>query len=213
MAIGHLPRPSAETTRKFFFEITTIIIGILIALWIDGIKDTRRDQALVRSADALLAREIADNLRDIESTQPSRDAHAKALRDGLQMIEDLLARGATAKTKPVLALNSPSFPRSAWDSASRTGALALMDYASVKRYAEVYDLQDLVDATQQRYVQRLTEQSAQLFLVMESPAGMTMRPADVEAARVQAMSLLGAFETYQELAKQLASRYKSAPKL
>jgi hypothetical protein len=54
-------------------------------------------------------------------------------------------------------LSSPSFPRSAWDAAARTGALALMDYPHAKTYTEIYDLQDLVDRAQQRYPQLAKE--------------------------------------------------------
>ena len=39
-----------DTAGRFVFEIATITAGILIALWIDGIKEDRKDQALVRSA-------------------------------------------------------------------------------------------------------------------------------------------------------------------
>ena len=64
MALRPLPRPSGETVRRFLFEITTITLGILIALWIDEVREGRRDAALVRNARAQLAREVADNQMD-----------------------------------------------------------------------------------------------------------------------------------------------------
>lgn len=64
MALRPLPRPSGDTLRRFLFEITTITLGILIALWIDEVREARRDAGLVRSAREQLAREIADNQRD-----------------------------------------------------------------------------------------------------------------------------------------------------
>lgn len=43
MAFRLLPRPSGDATRRFAFEIATNTIGILIALWIDEVRETRRD--------------------------------------------------------------------------------------------------------------------------------------------------------------------------
>jgi hypothetical protein len=140
-----------DTAGRFVFEIVTITAGILIALWIDGIREDRKDRALVRSAREQMAREIADNRRDVAQTGPSRDAHAQALMAGLHFVDALRAAGTASSKSAPLGLNTPSFPRSAWDAAARTGALALMDYPHAKAYTELYDLQDLVDRAQQRY--------------------------------------------------------------
>jgi hypothetical protein len=210
MAALRLPRPSGDTVWKFAFEITTITIGILIALWIDGVKETRREETLVRTAREQLTREIGDNLRDVEGTEPSREAHGIALMQGLQHVEALRATGASSPARPTtLMLSSPSFPRSAWDTAGRTGALALMEYGDVKTFSEIYDLQDLVDRAQERYVMRLTQESAQFMgTVSKDAAGAQPDRADLEAARTQGLALVGAFRFYRELMAQLARQYK-----
>jgi hypothetical protein len=208
-----LRRQLPDTLGKFVFEITTITAGILIALWIDGIKDSRKDQALVRSAQEQLAREIADNRRDVSQTGPSRDEHGKALAEGLRAIDALRNAKTPLPTLPGLGLNSPSFPHSAWDAAGRTGALALMDYAHAKAYTELYDLQDLVDRAQQRYLERLAEQSTEFFLLTQRPPGFDSRGANLETARAQALALLGAFESYRGLMAQLATQYETASNL
>jgi hypothetical protein len=202
-----------DTVGRFVFEIVTITAGILIALWIDGIKEDRKDQALVRSAREQLAREIADNQRDIAGTGPARAAHMKALAEGLRAIEAFRSSGTPMPTLPSLGLSTPSFPRSAWDTAARTGALALMDYPHAKAYTELYDLQDLVDRAQQRYLDRLAEQSTEFFLVTQRPPGFDSRGASLETARAQAYALLGAFENYRSLVAQLAKAYETASRL
>jgi hypothetical protein len=208
-----LPRLSAETAGKFVFEITTITVGILIALWIDGVKDARKDQALVRVAQEQLAREIADNRRDVTQTASSRDDHMKGLAAGLQAIDALRNSSTPMPMLPPLGLSSPSFPRSAWDTAARTGALALMDYSHAKTYTELYDLQDLVDRAQERYLQRLAEQSTEFIVVTQRPPGFDTRGANLDAARTQGLALLGAFESYRTLMAQLAKQYETAVKL
>jgi hypothetical protein len=210
MLFRPLPRPSAGTVARFAFEITTITIGILIALWIDGVKETRRDDALVRTAREQLTREIADNLRDVENTEPSRDAHSGALIQALQLV-DALRASRTSVGPTSLGLSSPSFPRSAWDTAGRTGVLALMEYDEVKAFSEIYDLQELVDRAQESYVRRLTQDSSQFMAVVAKELGGAQPDrADLDAARTQGMALVGAFRFYRELMQQLASQYKVA---
>jgi hypothetical protein len=209
MALRPPLRPSGDTVARFFFEIVTITAGILIALWIDGVKETRRDDALVRTAREQLAREIADNLRDIEQTESSRDEHAVALTQALEFVESRSEARTTPSPPPTkLGLSSPSFPRSSWDTAGRTGALALMDYGDVKTFSEIYDLQDLVDRTQEQYVERLTQGSATFMTLIAGQYAGTPDRAALETARIQGMTLSGAFRFYRQLMAQLVDQYK-----
>jgi hypothetical protein len=204
------PRPSAETGRRFVFEIVTITAGILIALWIDGVRETRRDATLVREAHAAIALEIADNLKDLEGTLPSMAALQKTLEGSLQIAEDLLTKGVSTGVRTRIAVSFPSLNRASWDTATRTGALGLMDWADAKRYSEMYALQDLVDQSQRRYVDRLAGEAASLFLVVAPESTVKPRPQDLENARTQAIGLLMASGIHQSLATQLAAEYKKA---
>jgi hypothetical protein len=79
----------------------------------------------------------------------------------------------------------------------------------VKRFSEIYDLQDLVDRAQERYVVRLTQDSPQ-FMTVVARRGTGTPPdrAELDAARVQALALAGSFRFYQELLTQLVRQYK-----
>ena len=88
-----------------------------------------------------------------------------------------------------------------------------MDYLHAKAYTELYDLQDLVDRAQQRYLDRLAEQSTEFFLVTQRPPGFDSRGASLETARAQAFALPGAFENYRSLVAQLATAYETASRL
>ena len=61
MKLIRLSENQATTLKRFLFEITTIIVGVLIALSFDGIADWRRNQQLVREAKANLRTELRDN--------------------------------------------------------------------------------------------------------------------------------------------------------
>jgi hypothetical protein len=141
-AAFRLPRPSRRTLRDFAFQIATIIIGILIALWIDSVVEVRRERALVHDAHAAVAREIGDNLRALSGALPSLDEHERHLGVALQFADDLLTRQETDIRTLEFPLTLPGLSRASWQTAERTGALRLMEFADVKAYAAIYDLQN-----------------------------------------------------------------------
>jgi len=209
--MSSLRRPFRRTLGEFAFQITTIIAGILIALWVDGIVETRRERALVRNAHAALKREIAENLRDLDSSLPALDKHEHQLREGLRLAEELLTRGKTGIKKFELQLEMPSLNGASWQTAERTGALGYMEFEDAKAYAEIYDLQDFVVASQRRQVERVTTVSASSFA--GTGGDLTrMRRTDLEALRARLLDALGGVTVHRSLATQLAAEYRKAPK-
>jgi hypothetical protein len=197
--------------RWFWAELVTITAGILIALAIDGLLEQRRERALVREAHAAIAFEVTENLRDLEATLPSLNAHEHGLKDGLRLVEQLLRHEAVADRRFQAPLSTPSLNQASWVTADRTGALAFMQYADVKRYSELYLLQDLVVASQYRLLERLPS-LAVLALIGTADDLTPPRAQDLEAARSTLMESIGAVSLHRELAVQLADAYKRSLK-
>lgn len=206
-----IPRPSRTTVREFGFQLATIIAGILIALWVDGLVEARREGALVRDAHAAIAREIADNLQALSAGMPSLDEHERALRTGLRFADDLRKQGKTDIRSLNFGIIMPSLHRASWQSAERTGALGYMTFADVKAYAEIYDLQDLVVADQRLQFARISDVTARLF-GGENGDPTLMRPGELDTFRSRVLDALGAAATHKMLATQLEKAYKEAPK-
>lgn len=206
-----IPHPSRRTLNEFVFQIVTIMAGILIALWVDNVVEARRERALVRDAHAAIAREIADNLKALNDGLPSLDEHERGLRNAMQFTEDLLKRGKTDIKNLDFNLKMPTLNRASWQSAERTGALGYMDFADVKTYAEIYDLQELVAENQRQQVARVADVMARLF-AGEGGDPLKMRPPELEAFRGRLMDALGAITVHKSLAQQLAAHYTRAPK-
>jgi hypothetical protein len=205
-----IPHPSIRTVREYTFQLATIITGILIALWVDGIVEERREQAVVRDAHAALGREIADNLRALSGSLPGLEKHEQQLRGGLQFANDLLSRGKTEIQEFRLQLNMPSLNSAGWQAAERTGALGLMEFADAKAYAEIYDLQEFVVQGQRQQVARIAEVTARFF-AGDGEDPMSMRAQDLEAFRARVLDALGAVTVHRSLVTQLVEAYKSAP--
>jgi hypothetical protein len=206
-----LPRGFGRTSREFAFQITTIIAGILIALWVDGIVEARRERALVRSAHAALAREIADNLRSLNGALPALDKHEQQLRQGLRLAEDLLAQGKSDIKEFQLQLGMPTLSRASWQAAERTGALGFMEFGDTQAYAEIYELQDFVVQGQREQVGRVAGVTARAFAGRGGDPHR-MRPSELEAFRARVLDAIGAWTVHRSLVTQLAEHYKKAPK-
>lgn len=206
-----IPRPSKSTLREFGFQLTTIIAGILIALWVDGLVEARRERALVRDAHAAIGRELAENLEALSGTLPSLDEHERALRTGLRFADDMRKRGKSDVNQLNFGFVIPILNRASWQSAERTGALGYMAFADVKAYAEIYELQDLVVTDQRQQFGRISDVTARL-LGGEKGDPHLMRPAEVEAFRSRILDALGAAATHRSLTTALVKAYKRAPK-
>jgi len=203
-----IPRPSAHTARAFVFQLVTIIAGILIALSIDGLLELNRQRAVVREAHDAIAFEITENLRDLETTLPVLDAHERGLRDALQFLEEMLSKGES-NVQVQTRLSTPSLNRASWQTADRTGALGYMDYADVKEYSELYELQDLVVESQNQLIARLPGLSLLSFMTAGGDP-VRGRSQDVEAVRARVIESIGAVTIHRTLALQLVDAYKQA---
>jgi hypothetical protein len=206
-----LPRHFGRTSREFAFQITTIIAGILIALWVDGIVEARRERALVRSAHAALGREIADNLRTLNGSLPALDKHEQQLRHGLRIAEDLLTRGKTDIKEFQLQLQMPVLSRASWQAAERTGAIGYMELGDIQAYAEIYELQDFVVQRQREQVGRIARVTARFF-AGKGGDPFRMQRSELEAFRVPVLDAIGALTVHRSLVTELIEVYKKAPK-
>lgn len=204
-----LPRLSARTSRELVLQLSTIVAGILIALAIDGVLERNRERTLVRDARAAITSELRDNLRDLQGTRPAMEDHQKQLQAILQLSEDLLAKRASA-ANPKLGLSTPSLNRASWQTADRTGALALMDFEDVREYSEVYELQALVVDSQNRVMERVAGIGALFYGLTREGNQPDRERLDLEALRSRALDSLGGIGIHIELVNQLVEDYARA---
>lgn len=141
----------------YAFQFITVTAGVLIALLIDGLVDWNHNRELVAAAHASIAREVADNLKEIEGLPTTIDSANGDIDNCLKFANDLLAKGKTDVHSLQLNFNLATLNSSSWLTADRTGALSHMSYGQVKEYAELYKLQDLFDTVQRRAVDMVAD--------------------------------------------------------
>jgi hypothetical protein len=79
------PPHAIRSWKDFLVELLTITTGILIALSLEGIRESMRDRALVREARENIRREIADNKREVDGEIAGMDERGKKIDTALRL--------------------------------------------------------------------------------------------------------------------------------
>jgi hypothetical protein len=193
------------TLADYAFQLITVTAGVLIALFIDGLSDWNNNRALVATARQMIAREVADNLKELEDLPKKIESSATDIENGLKLANDLLAKGKSDIHEVNLNFDLADLSDASWQSADRTGALAHMAYDEVRKYAELYSHQALF-VTQQRKNVDLVASSAALIAPSFDPT--TANKQDVEKFREQLMQLQANVYVTGQLGGQMIKSYR-----
>jgi hypothetical protein len=134
----HGPEGPTNSFKDFLIHIVIVTIGILIALGLEGIRETIYVHRVVRDARENFHVELVGNRRNLDR-ELKNDSEMLAQLDGI--IADLpKLRKDPAELRARVAKLYPSgyfFSSSRWESALSTGALGHMSVDEVNQYAEV----------------------------------------------------------------------------
>jgi hypothetical protein len=134
----HGPEGPTNSFKDFAIHIVIVTIGILIALGLEGIRETIYIHRIVRDARENFHVELVGNRRNL-------DRELKNDKETLIKLDQIIAdlpklRKDPATLRDRVAKIYPSgyfFSSSRWESALSTGALGHMSVDEVNRYAEV----------------------------------------------------------------------------
>jgi hypothetical protein len=204
----HPPHP-IHSWKDFGVQLITITAGILIALSLEGVRETIRDRALVREARENIHREIADNKREIDGEIAQMPDRAKKIDTALQFANQLLKDQHTEIHTLELALDFPTLSTASWQTAERTGALAHMDYGEVQKYAALYSFQDFLTSQHRRAIDGL---SATIGIITASEGGdpTNASAADLQRFREQVIALRSLLFVEGQMAHTASERYRKA---
>jgi hypothetical protein len=134
----HGPEGPTNSFKDFLIHIVIVTIGILIALGLEGIRETIYVHRVVRDARENFHVELVGNRRSLDR-ELKNDSEMLAQLD--QIIADLpKLRKDPAEFRARVSKIYPSgyfFSSSRWESALSTGALGHMSVDEVNQYAEV----------------------------------------------------------------------------
>jgi hypothetical protein len=134
----HPPEGPTHSLRDFAIHIAVVTVGILIALSLEGIRETWREHTIVREARESFHQEAVANHKNIDrelaNTRGMKKQIDAILKDRAQFEQH------PEQLAPRIAEIQPSlyfFSSARWESALSTGALGHMDPTEVDNYAGV----------------------------------------------------------------------------
>lgn len=200
---------SKYSAADYTFQFITVTVGMFIALFINGMVEWKQTRDLVAEARATLAREIADNKKDLEGTRGNFPRDLEELASAVTFADDMLKVHKTKITAINLHYNMADLSDSSWRTAERTGALSHMEYAEVQKYSKLYDFQDLFLQNQRAALSQLTIASS---LIGPGFDPDHPNPKDLETFRERVLGLRATIVIQQDLASKLAKNYEDALK-
>ena len=137
--------------RDFFLHLTTITIGLLIALSLEGLVEWQHRRHLVRDAEASLHAEIKGNAGNIDSVLADLHKRQATLKHDVYVLNYIAVNGKYPEDKHMsVDFRIVTFADVSWKTAESTGALSYIPYDLAQQYAGIYKDQDLLAASEQQ---------------------------------------------------------------
>jgi hypothetical protein len=147
----HAPHESMHGWRDFFLHLTTITVGLLIALSLEGIVEWQHHRHLVHDAEASLHAEIKGNAQNIDGVLADLHKRQDALKHDVSVLNYIAANGKYPEDKDMaIDFQIVAFDSVAWRTAQSTGALSYMPYDLAQDYSSIYMQQDLLSSAEQQ---------------------------------------------------------------
>jgi hypothetical protein len=147
----HPPHARIRSWQDFFLHLTTITIGLFIALSLEGMVEWIHHRHLVHQARATIYKEMTDNRRLLAEDLTSIKEDRARIEADIKLLTGLRA-GAKFEHGSSLQyhVDWSSFVDSAWRTAEATGALNYMDYETTQTLSGIYSQQHYLTERGQR---------------------------------------------------------------
>jgi len=183
-----------EGIKDFLLHLFTITVGLLIALGLEGCAERYHKAEIRREAEANLRQEMLDNQKKMRDWLPIMAEEGR----NLKLVMDFIEARKTGKTSDIskvnLAYSIRSLDDASWRTATATGALSLIEYNTVQRYAGAYQVQDRVTDLQKETLEEYLQlQSLATYIdpVKATPAQL----ADAEPLAARAFAHINTMES------------------
>lgn len=199
----HPPHGPIHSVKEFMVHLLAITIGLLIALGLESSVEWAHHRHLAHNARENIAQEIRANREDIARQLKALPAERKHLDELLSLVSDA-QKGRPYKPLGDFMWTGVLLRDSAWNAASSTGAVAFMQYAEVKAYAQLYDMQKLSSSLMQRDLELRHEMN--VFLARMS-SGDKLSDAEFENGKSTIVSAELTLSEFNEIDGMLDNSY------
>lgn len=206
----HAPDHPLTGWKDIAKHLAIITAGVLIALAFEGLVAWTDHRMLVREAKTNLVEEIRGNRKELEALFASIDREQAQMERADALAQELLDHGKLDKVELDLSWNFAEPKNAAVTTGQITGAFGYMDYATVKRFAAVYDLQAQFLRMQEREIQNF---QAVYGFIPRLTAAKPPPAASIEEWRGRVSNLVAALAFQGQYARVLLKRYDELLKM
>jgi hypothetical protein len=147
----HPPHEPLHGWRDFFIHLTTITIGLLIALSLEGLVEWQHHRHLVHEAESSLHAEIENNAKGLQGVLADLHKQQESLRHDVVVLKYIIKNHKTPKDASMeITFHIRTFDSVSWKTVQSTGALSYMPYARAEEYSDIYTTQDELAVAEQQ---------------------------------------------------------------
>jgi hypothetical protein len=147
----HPPHEPIHGWRDFFIHLSTITIGLLIALSLEGCVEWQHHRHLVHEAEASLRTEIQQNSQAVQETLVGLHKQQEALVKDVVILKYIMKnKKPPADSGMAINFNIRSLNNVSWKTAQSTGALSYIPYDVAQDYGDIYTTQDELEVAEQQ---------------------------------------------------------------
>jgi hypothetical protein len=178
----HPPHEPVHSWRDFFVHLSTITIGLLIALSLEGCVEWRHHRQLVHEAEESLQIEIKANAQELQGALDDVRKEQALLREDIAVMTKIIANPKVPEhDATTINFHIRSFNDVSWKTAQSTGALSYMPYERAHEYSNIYSAQNEIYVAEHQAV-RDTVLSVAPFLNSEEG---DLNPSGEEAVKIK----------------------------
>jgi hypothetical protein len=182
------------------------ILALLIAGLVGGAMVMRQRRVRV-AAEEGIQQELRENNEGVEEMRAAIPTEIENIFGTVALLEQRQAGHAVEGSKVKIGLAVLSLTNANWQTASVTGAIGTVDYATVERFAAAY--------FEQARLAQLQTSTMESMMSFSSYVGhgeriQTMSPAEARTAEIQAKALLAHLRMMLRMSDGLQGAYKTA---
>jgi hypothetical protein len=179
---------------------------LLIAGFVAGMMVMRQRHERV-AAEEGIRRELRDNSEGVEEMRAAIPTEVESISATVMLLQQREAGHAVDVSKVKIGLAVMSLTNANWQTASVTGAIGTVDYATVERFAAAY--------FEQARLAQLQSSTMESMMSLSSYIGhgeriQSMSPTEAQAAEIQAQGLLAHLSMMLRMTDGLQGAYKAA---
>ena len=204
----HPPHEAAHNWRDILIHLATITIGLFIALSLEGCVEWQHHRHLVREARENIRTEIMDNQKELHDALDQIHKEQAQVKGDIEALKTLRRDINAHGLNVTLSLNNSAMQNASWNTARETGAFSYMSYPEVKKYAEVYRLQELFADQTTRVTSAYTNSFSGLYFfdvdAKETPEVMR---SDIASELQKVLAVQSELMLYNSIASGLDKEY------